>query len=1574
MSSSSSSTSSAAQQQLQQQEQQYNEQGEDFPSLFIRAASFSSSSESDDIIPNHQQHTTQPIKTYESKINYEHQMVIDNEESELNLSPRRSSRKKTPKKQFSPTHKEQSDKKTTPSKIQIPPSPIQSQVIQHDYPFGEPWTQEELSTFLEGFNKYKTDWGMIKPLLPSRSVSMINSLYETHKRFIEADCGLDVKKLQFHDIHLDYISFKQQQMIPSPQPQQFQQLPPQPIPPRAKNSARKRLQDEFDAISSPKKKGSPRQRFSKTSKIIPTTSNSNTLIPNFKRKQKIIMEQLPLEVIESFQSDSDTVTLTSSQSSLSVSNTESQPTSPPPPQSLQSPLSPTSDLSSFTAAIGMLSPDSKKNYEKNKMLPIKLRKKGTHGNPLLKYIQIANGDQNDTELLESAQNAGMKIVKILSRKKTRTFCSSEWFYPTIDFGFFEKNEFLECLSCLDEPYRNRKSFKKSELKGLRAEMCKKFGKPRRFSQAYLKQERAKLEMNRSFAREYYQKFKQVYQLSQDNQPFVPPPVIMDYPLVSELQFIERLAAPFKKNDQVLVLNPETQHVQLATIMDDIPHSKTDYRVKFLYTKEERIVQDTEIMQLGTVSVLPVQRRVPEMFRPVIQDGILPPQTPPRKSNYSFLSGDNNLNNSMLSASSPHSPFFSNNHPIFQSPPSSANDIHDNGASLQTPTKKQKLDGGLMSPSNIFASPNMESHEFSNPLSSPQHGFAQNQPPPVMATGIVDLSNPSQEVVRNISKCIFLLRKKHEHMVLFKNLNEKARHAMMKHSLAMASSNTSEEGSSSSVTPIIFQKSFCIEYTKLVLDLSKINNELEVLLPQVRSYSSTPNYATTNYPIHSIFSQSITKQSTFLFQKQTNGPARQQMCQDIFESNRNHAKDIVNCVMAQLLTQLPSTTSENVTSSLAADSEEINYAANTSTSHLTTTHRSGSGSDSDSEFLPSSKPQIPPSNKNIFNPPSSISSEKPPLHYVHKHYHHYTDTSQNSKLSGASQSLRSSVSTSTSSSSKIHQTNIDSISSSSLSSSSRRMGQGVAPPSSTLSSTILTNTTAASPPMQHDSKAILSALQSLQEKIKTLQTRVDELEREKVEQRHRYEQELFSLKMKLESERDSYKEQLDITRTECKRYSDKLTETEKELTQCKDSRREISTNNSKSQQRTLELERKSNTLETELLDLKENHSRLNNLYEQSLNKIEELQSNLVKYHRRKERLEVEKKELDTALKEMIDLHQQFVNQTLGEQTTQNHMSSSQHIHHQQQQYVSNNHHNHVHNSNTIKSSPMVQQPAIIPQQTISPPPRSSSPTMDKKKKKLASLARPKSAGVLQPTISSSRKKRREQTSKRMTAVHYSTNQIPVSSSAQQQLQQPYVNQSATNIISKLSLNKNLHERLKKSNNNTAPPFLPNSFNSNSRTFHAAGQAQNLLSTTVGIGKKESTNYYGANEHAQDREHIQVLREVDAFNSGEEIRDCIAQLEEEYLQSQEQYKLYLSKLSEPEVNIDFVKEQLKYLTESMDRKNKQLNTLKTYHLSVCERIRDATSPPKIRGSEKRVQALRLFNDLRKLQQQGTVANHC
>eukprot|EP01117_Protostelium_nocturnum_P015652 TRINITY_DN6088_c0_g1_i2.p1 TRINITY_DN6088_c0_g1~~TRINITY_DN6088_c0_g1_i2.p1 ORF type:complete len:420 (+),score=144.84 TRINITY_DN6088_c0_g1_i2:461-1720(+) len=82
----------------------------------------------------------------------------------------------------------------------------------------------------------------------------------------------------------------------------------------------------------------------------------------------------------------------------------------------------------------------------------------------------------------------------LKNPKLRRWCVYEWFYPTIDRGFFNQNEFQEALNDNHLSKIPRMS---------RIEWCyfrESLGKPRRFSEAFLREEREQLGQHRDSVR------------------------------------------------------------------------------------------------------------------------------------------------------------------------------------------------------------------------------------------------------------------------------------------------------------------------------------------------------------------------------------------------------------------------------------------------------------------------------------------------------------------------------------------------------------------------------------------------------------------------------------------------------------------------------------------------------------------------------------------------------------------------------------------------------------------------------------------------------------------------------------------------------------------------------------------------------------------------------------------------------------------------------------------------------------------------------------------------------------------
>ncbi len=59
-------------------------------------------------------------------------------------------------------------------------------------------------------------------------------------------------------------------------------------------------------------------------------------------------------------------------------------------------------------------------------------------------VQQLSGEAVSPVELESLQNMSLQLSHTLT-SKARKFFIYEWFYPAIDFVFFEENEFMQCL-------------------------------------------------------------------------------------------------------------------------------------------------------------------------------------------------------------------------------------------------------------------------------------------------------------------------------------------------------------------------------------------------------------------------------------------------------------------------------------------------------------------------------------------------------------------------------------------------------------------------------------------------------------------------------------------------------------------------------------------------------------------------------------------------------------------------------------------------------------------------------------------------------------------------------------------------------------------------------------------------------------------------------------------------------------------------------------------------------------------------------------------------------------------------
>eukprot|EP00898_Chlorokybus_atmophyticus_P003368 jgi/Chlat1/4031/Chrsp26S04088 len=100
----------------------------------------------------------------------------------------------------------------------------------------------------------------------------------------------------------------------------------------------------------------------------------------------------------------------------------------------------------------------------------------------------------------SAESAQVRLQHVLSTRAAK-WCMYEWFYSTIDWPWFEKSEFLEYLEHTGLGHITRLTRKEWGL--VRGAL----GRPRRLSQAFLSEERAKLESYREAVRDRHQEFR-----------------------------------------------------------------------------------------------------------------------------------------------------------------------------------------------------------------------------------------------------------------------------------------------------------------------------------------------------------------------------------------------------------------------------------------------------------------------------------------------------------------------------------------------------------------------------------------------------------------------------------------------------------------------------------------------------------------------------------------------------------------------------------------------------------------------------------------------------------------------------------------------------------------------------------------------------------------------------------------------------------------------------------------------------------------------------------------------------------
>jgi hypothetical protein len=107
------------------------------------------------------------------------------------------------------------------------------------------------------------------------------------------------------------------------------------------------------------------------------------------------------------------------------------------------------------------------------------------------YFEWKNNEKYD-----EVKNLATMLKNFLEQKNSINFLYCEFFEPDIDYGYFSKNDFIECLKELElEKVNNLTRYEWNIIRG-----C--LGKPRRFSKVFLKEEREVLNKYRENVRNY----------------------------------------------------------------------------------------------------------------------------------------------------------------------------------------------------------------------------------------------------------------------------------------------------------------------------------------------------------------------------------------------------------------------------------------------------------------------------------------------------------------------------------------------------------------------------------------------------------------------------------------------------------------------------------------------------------------------------------------------------------------------------------------------------------------------------------------------------------------------------------------------------------------------------------------------------------------------------------------------------------------------------------------------------------------------------------------------------------------
>ncbi|XP_022740959.1 protein ALWAYS EARLY 3-like isoform X2 [Durio zibethinus] len=150
---------------------------------------------------------------------------------------------------------------------------------------------------------------------------------------------------------------------------------------------------------------------------------------------------------------------------------------------------------------------------------------------------------------DRALNLKEKLCSFLSSYQARRWCAFEWFYSTIDYPWFAKREFVEYLDHVGLGHVPRLT--RVEWGVIRSSL----GKPRRFSEQFLKEEREKLNQYRESVRTHYAELR----------------AGIGEGLPTDL------ARPLSVGQRVIAVHPKTREIHDGSVLI-VDHSR--YRIQF----------------------------------------------------------------------------------------------------------------------------------------------------------------------------------------------------------------------------------------------------------------------------------------------------------------------------------------------------------------------------------------------------------------------------------------------------------------------------------------------------------------------------------------------------------------------------------------------------------------------------------------------------------------------------------------------------------------------------------------------------------------------------------------------------------------------------------------------------------------------------------------------------------------------------------------------------------------------------------------------------------------------------------